>query len=109
VWNLLANAIKFTPKLGRVTIQLQRDGNGSATPDVEIIVTDTGQGISREFLPHVFERFLQADGSSTRAHGGLGLGLAIVRHVVEMHGGTVHADSPGEGCGATFTTRLPLR
>ena len=109
VWNLLANAIKFTPKQGRVMIQLQRDGNGATSPDVEIIVTDTGQGISREFLPHVFERFLQADGSSTRTHGGLGLGLAIARHVVEMHGGTVHADSPGEGCGATFTARLPLR
>jgi signal transduction histidine kinase len=110
IWNLLSNAIRFTPKEGRVTIQLRREKDCAAKiEDVEIIVSDTGQGISREFLPRVFERFLQADGSSTRAYGGLGLGLAIVRHVVEMHGGSVHADSGGEGSGATFTVRLPLR
>ena len=71
-------------------------------------MSDTGEGISSDFLPFIFDRFRQADGTSTRRHGGLGLGLAIVRHLVELHGGTVHADSPGEGCGATFTIRLPL-
>jgi CheY-like chemotaxis protein len=76
---------------------------------IEIIVTDTGAGVAPEFLPHVFDRFRQADGSTTRAHGGLGLGLAIVRHLVELHGGTVRADSHGEGQGATFTVKLPLR
>jgi len=113
VWNLLANAIKFTPKGGRVKVRLKQAGDGRpASPqsgkDVEVIVSDTGQGIKREFLPHVFERFRQADGSSTREHGGLGLGLALVRHLVEMHGGTVQADSSGPGQGATFTIRLPL-
>ena len=75
----------------------------------EIVVADTGQGISEEFLPHVFERFWQADVSTGRTHGGLGLGLAIVRHLIELHGGTVHAASAGKGKGATFTVRLPLR
>ena len=103
VWNLLSNAIKFTPKRGRVQVCLQRINS-----HVEIIVTDTGQGISAEFLPYVFERFRQADSSITRSFGGLGLGLAIVRQLVELHGGTVHADSPGEGQGATFTVKLPL-
>ncbi len=103
VWNLLSNAIKFTPKRGRIQVCLQRINS-----HVEIVVTDTGQGISAEFLPYVFERFRQADSSITRSFGGLGLGLAIVRQLVELHGGTVHADSPGEGQGATFTVQLPL-
>ncbi|MUL36016.1 hybrid sensor histidine kinase/response regulator [Gloeocapsopsis sp. AAB1 = 1H9] len=103
VWNLLSNGIKFTPKRGRVQVCLQRINS-----HVEIIVADTGQGISAEFLPYVFERFRQADSSITRSFGGLGLGLAIVRQLVELHGGTVHAESPGEGQGAAFTVKLPL-
>ena len=103
VWNLLSNAIKFTPDGGKVTISL--DGNES---EAQIIVSDTGRGISPEFLPYVFERFRQADGSSTRQHGGLGLGLAIVRHIVELHGGGIEVESPGENEGTTFTVRLPL-
>ena len=103
VWNLLSNAIKFTPKQGRVQVYLQRINS-----HVEIVVADTGQGISEEFLPYVFERFRQADSSITRTFGGLGLGLAIVRQLVELHGGTVDAESPGEGQGATFTLKLPL-
>ncbi len=103
VWNLLANAIKFTPAGGSVAIKLERDDRCA-----RIIVSDTGQGIHREFLPFVFDRFRQADSTSTRAHGGLGLGLAIVRHIVEMHGGTVNANSLGEGSGAVFTVALPL-
>ncbi|HXG64405.1 MAG TPA: ATP-binding protein [Blastocatellia bacterium] len=103
VSNLLTNAIKFTPKRGAITVRLDRAGD-----DARITVSDTGKGISREFLPHLFERFRQADSGSTRGHGGLGLGLAIVRHLVEMHGGTVAAESEGEGHGATFTVRLPL-
>lgn len=104
VSNLLSNAIKFTPSGGRVDIRLER-----ADPHVRISLTDTGKGISSEYLPYVFERFHQADGSSTRRHSGLGLGLSLVRNLVELHGGTVHAESPGEGCGATFTVNLPLR
>ena len=104
VWNLLANAIKFTPGKERVTVELRRsDGH------VEIVVTDTGMGIPRDFLPHVFDRFRQADSSAARAQGGLGLGLAIVRHLVEVHGGTVRAESDGEGKGARFTVRMPMR
>jgi PAS domain S-box-containing protein len=103
VWNLAANAVKFTGKGGRVQVHLQRAGSYA-----EIVVNDTGQGISAEFLPYVFDRFRQADATSTRRHGGLGLGLAIVRHLAEMHGGTVVASSPGEGMGATFTVKLPL-
>ncbi|HEV7859906.1 MAG TPA: ATP-binding protein [Pyrinomonadaceae bacterium] len=103
VWNLLSNSIKFTPSGGRVEVRLERAGS-----NVQIKVSDTGQGISQDFLPFIFDRFRQADGSSTRRHGGLGLGLAIVRHLVELHGGTVHVDSPGQGGGATFTIRLPL-
>lgn len=103
VWNLLSNAIKFTPKHGRVQIYLQRINS-----HIEIVVTDTGQGISTEFIPYVFERFRQADSSITRSFGGLGLGLAIVRQLVELHGGTVQAESPGEGQGATFTVKLPI-
>jgi len=103
VWNLLSNAVKFTGKGGRVQVALLR-----VNSRVEIVVSDTGQGISPEFLPHVFNRFSQADGSNTRAHSGLGLGLAIVRHITELHGGTVTADSDGQGHGATFTVKLPL-
>jgi PAS domain S-box-containing protein len=104
VWNLLSNAIKFTPKGGEVEI-----ATSQIDSHIEICVSDTGQGISPAFLPHVFDRFRQADGTSTRRHGGLGLGLAIVRHLVELHGGTVHVESPGEGKGSTFTVRLPVR
>ncbi len=104
VWNLLANALKFTPRDGKVVVSLTPcDGHA------QITVADSGQGIKPEFLPHVFERFRQADSSSTRAHGGLGLGLAIVRHLVELHGGTVGVESAGEGQGATFWVRLPLQ
>ncbi|HYH84090.1 MAG TPA: PAS domain S-box protein [Pyrinomonadaceae bacterium] len=103
VWNLLSNAIKFTGKGGRVQVRLERINSY-----IEIAVSDTGAGIKPEFLPHVFERFRQADMGTTRQHGGLGLGLAIVRHLVELHGGTVQADSPGEGKGATFIVKLPV-
>ena len=103
VWNLLSNAVKFTPKGGRIYIKLERSDS-----QARITVQDTGQGISPEFLPHVFDRFRQADSSMTRQHGGLGLGLAIVRHLVELHGGTVHATSEGVDRGATFTINLPL-
>ncbi|HXG65548.1 MAG TPA: ATP-binding protein [Blastocatellia bacterium] len=103
VWNLLSNAIKFTPKGGRVEVRLQR-----RDAEARITVSDTGQGISADFLPYVFDRFRQADASTTRKHGGLGLGLAIVRHLVDMHGGAIHAESAGEGQGATFTVSLPL-
>jgi PAS domain S-box-containing protein len=134
IWNLVSNAIKFTPNGGRVDVRVERvtakaygdkrsnGGEGSpvawsageegvhrrAIEYARITVSDTGEGISPEFLPHVFERFRQADGSTTRLHGGLGLGLAIVRHLVEIHGGTVQVDSPGQGQGATFTVNLPL-
>ncbi len=104
IWNLLSNAIKFTPRGGKVTLTLERQDS-----QVELRVTDTGRGISPSFLPHVFDRFRQEDGISTRTQGGLGLGLAIVRHLVELHGGVVSAFSEGEGKGATFTVRLPLR
>jgi signal transduction histidine kinase len=104
VWNLLANSVKFTPNEGRITVELV-EASGYA----EIHVTDTGIGIEANFLPHVFEKFRQADTSRTRPHGGLGLGLAIVRHLVESHGGTVHAHSLGEQQGTTFIVRLPLR
>jgi len=103
VWNLLTNAIKFTPKGGQVQVLLER-----VNSHVEISVIDTGQGIEPEFLPLVFDRFRQADASTTRQHGGLGLGLAIAKHLVEMHGGTVRAKSPGAGQGATFTVALPI-
>ncbi len=103
VWNLLSNAVKFTPKGGRVQIFVERRDSS-----VELTVADTGQGIPKDFAPHLFERFRQADGSTKRQHGGLGLGLAIVKHLVEMHGGTVAAFSEGEGRGATFRVRLPL-
>jgi len=104
IWNLLSNAIKFTPAGGRVGVRAQRRGS-----EVFITVTDTGEGIRRSALPFLFEPFRQADASTTRRHGGLGLGLAIVRQIVTAHGGSVRADSAGEGKGATFTVSLPLR
>ncbi|MDZ7959518.1 MAG: PAS domain S-box protein [Aulosira sp. DedQUE10] len=103
VWNLLSNAVKFSPKNEQIEIRLESQGS-----QVQLQVQDTGKGISPEFLPYVFDYFRQADGTSTRKFGGLGLGLAIVRHLVELHGGTVKAESPGEGQGATFTVTLPL-
>ncbi len=103
IWNLLTNAIKFTPKGGSVEVRLERIDS-----HLELIITDTGQGIEPAFLPHVFERFLQSDSSSTRRHGGLGLGLSIVRQLVELHGGTVMVLSEGVGMGATFKVTLPF-
>jgi nitrogen-specific signal transduction histidine kinase len=103
VWNLLTNAIKFTPKGGQVTVELRQLEQAA-----QMRVTDTGKGIQPQFLPHVFEYFRQEDGSTTRNFGGLGLGLAIVRQIVEMHGGTVWAESEGEHRGASFTVQLPL-
>jgi signal transduction histidine kinase/CheY-like chemotaxis protein len=103
VWNLLSNAVKFTNSGGRVCVKVSQGGGA-----VEVSVSDTGQGISKEFLPYVFDRFRQADSTTTRQHGGLGLGLAIARHLVEIHGGTIRAQSKGEDHGATFTIRLPL-
>ena len=103
IWNLLANAIKFTPEGGRVDVVI-----APSKDHMEVRVVDTGQGISPDFLPHVFERFRQADGATTRRDTGLGLGLAIVRELIELHGGTVHAASQGVGRGATFTVRLPI-
>jgi signal transduction histidine kinase/ActR/RegA family two-component response regulator len=103
LWNLLSNAIKFTPKEGRVQVLLER-----VNSHVEVSVTDTGMGIKADFLPFVFDRFQQGDASTTRRHGGLGLGLSIVKHLVELHGGSVHVHSPGENQGATFVVHLPL-
>ncbi len=103
VWNLLSNAVKFTPKDGRVQVRLER-----VNSHVEIVVSDTGKGIEAEFLPFVFDRFRQSDGSMTRRHGGLGLGLAIVRQLVELHGGIVSVESAGDAQGAAFTVNLPL-
>jgi CheY-like chemotaxis protein len=103
LWNLLSNAVKFTPKSGRVQVRMAR-----VESSVEITVSDTGQGISPDFLPYVFERFRQADNTITRRHAGLGLGLAISKHLVELHGGTIRAVSPGEGEGASFIIRLPV-
>jgi PAS domain S-box-containing protein len=102
-WNLLSNALKFTGNDGVITVTLRR-----ADESVEFEITDTGVGIRRDVLPFIFDRFRQADSSTTRTHGGLGLGLAIVRHIVELHGGTVRAASAGEGTGATFTINLPV-
>ena len=103
MWNLLSNAVKFTPKAGRVQVQLQR-----VNSQVQIAVSDSGVGIAADFLPYVFDRFRQGDSSTTRTRGGLGLGLALVKSLVELHGGTVAADSPGEARGATFVVKLPL-
>lgn len=103
IWNLLSNAVKFTPHGGKICIRVEQDG-----ADVRVTVKDTGQGIETEFLPRVFDRFLQADSSTTRSFGGLGLGLAIVRHLVELHGGTVSAQSEGLNKGATFSATFPL-
>lgn len=103
VWNLLMNAVKFTPRGGRVQVHLQR-----VNSHVEVVVSDTGEGIPPDVLPFVFDRFRQADSSSTRAHSGLGLGLALVKHLVELHGGSVAAQSPGPGQGATFIMKLPV-
>jgi signal transduction histidine kinase/CheY-like chemotaxis protein len=102
-WNLLSNAVKFTPDGGEVRVRLARDG-----ARVRLTVGDTGKGIPAEFLPHVFDRFRQADSATTRAYGGLGLGLAIVRHLAELHGGAVQAESEGEGRGSTFSVTFPL-
>ena len=102
-WNLVSNAVKFTQKGGRVTIRLERDGNTA-----RLSVKDDGEGIEADFLPYVFDRFRQAQGSTTRRYGGLGLGLAVVRHLTEAHGGTVTASSDGRGKGATFIVSLPI-
>jgi len=102
-WNLLSNAVKFTKRGGRVQLRLQR-----VNSHVEVTVSDTGIGIREDFLPHLFERFRQGDSTTTRAHGGLGLGLAIARRIVELHGGRIHAFSPGEGQGSTFRVELPV-
>jgi signal transduction histidine kinase len=101
-WNLLSNAVKFTPKNGRVRVSVQ-----SAGSQVEVAVSDTGLGIDAIFLPHVFKRFSQGDSSSTRSARGLGLGLAIARQLVELHGGSIQAESPGAGQGSTFTVKFP--
>jgi PAS domain S-box-containing protein len=103
IWNLLSNAVKFTPAGGQVAVHLER-----AEGQFKLTVRDTGQGITPDFLPHIFERFRQAESPSTRTHGGLGLGLSIVRELIELHGGTVSVESPGEGQGATFTVKLPI-
>jgi CheY-like chemotaxis protein len=103
VWNLLSNAVKFTPAQGHIDI-----GLSYANAMAHITVKDNGKGIAPTFLPYIFEYFRQADNSTTRTFGGLGLGLAIARQIVDLHGGTIQADSPGEGLGATFTVSLPL-
>jgi CheY-like chemotaxis protein len=104
IWNLLSNAIKYTPSGGRVRVLLEHTAY-----KLEVSVNDTGEGIDPSFLPHVFERFRQSDGSTTRRHGGLGLGLAITQHLVELHGGTICAASEGRGRGSTFSVSLPLQ
>jgi signal transduction histidine kinase len=103
VWNIVANAVKFTSRGGRIDVVLRR-----ADSYAEVVVTDSGEGISPDVLPHVFQEFWQEDNSSTRAHQGLGLGLTLVKHLVELHGGHVRAESAGKGRGATFTVALPL-
>ena len=103
IWNLLSNAIKFTSTGGHVTIALRH-----VNSNVEIAVSDSGSGISNDFLPFVFDRFRQADSTTTRQHGGLGLGLAIARHLIEIHGGSIRAESEGENQGSRFTIVLPL-
>src|SRR5207244_6063999 len=103
VWNLLSNAVKFTPSGGQVHVGLER-----VNSQAEIVVSDTGRGIRADFLPHVFERFRQADSRFAWEYGGIGLGLAISRHIVELHGGTIQAASDGGGEGATFRVTLPV-
>ena len=103
VWNLLSNAVKFTPRRGRVQVEVRQ-----ADAEVQLTVSDTGEGIASDVLPYVFDRFRQGDSGSTRRYGGLGIGLSLVRHLVELHGGTVRAESPGIGQGATFTVQLPV-
>jgi len=103
IWNVLSNAIKFTPREGHIDLTLKQDGSTA-----EISINDSGVGIEPDLLPHIFERFRQGDGSSHRVFGGLGLGLAIVRQLMELHGGTVRAESAGTGCGSTFTLRFPI-
>src|SRR5207244_11530944 len=102
-WNLFSNGVKCTPESGRIRVQVREQDFG-----VKVSVIDSGVGITPEFLPYIFDRFSQADGSTTRAHGGLGLGLAIVRHLVELHHGRVEVESEGEDRGATFTVKLPI-
>ena len=102
-WNLLSNAVKFTPKGGRVQVELKR-----VDSHLEVSVTDNGEGIEPAFLPHVFDRFRQADATTSRAHGGLGLGLAIVRQLVELHGGTISVRSAGRNSGSSFIVSLPM-
>ena len=104
VWNLLTNAIKFTPREGKVQLTLEQVGSS-----LKLSVADNGEGISAEFLPHVFERFRQADGSASRNYGGLGLGLSIVKTLIEMHGGRVSVESRGKGHGSTFILMFPVR
>ena len=101
IWNLVSNAVRFTPRDGLVQVRLHHVGS-----DLEIVVSDSGAGIAPEFLPHVFERFRQADSRLSREYGGLGLGLAISRELIELHGGTIRAESEGTGRGATFSVRL---
>lgn len=103
VWNILSNAVKFTPRGGNIDVRV-----GQNESHVDVVVRDTGIGFPASFRPHIFERFRQAESGTTRLHGGLGLGLAIARHIVEMHGGTIEAASGGDGKGATFTVSLPL-
>jgi signal transduction histidine kinase len=103
VWNLLSNAVKFTPEGGRVGVRVERVGASA-----QLTVSDTGRGLNADLLPHVFERFRQGESAGAGRCQGLGLGLSIVRHLVEAHGGTVEAESPGEGRGATFRVHLPL-
>jgi len=102
-WNLLSNAVKFTPERGRIEVHLE-----ITESHAQVVVRDTGRGIDPEFLPYVFERFRQGNGSDAKRQGGLGLGLSIARHLVELHGGTIRAESSGRGRGATFTVELPL-
>ena len=102
-WNLLTNAIKFTPKGGALHVELRREES-----ELELIVRDTGVGIAHEFLPHVFDPFRQSDSSTSRVHGGLGIGLSITKHLVDLHGGSIEVQSPGLGQGATFIVRLPI-
>jgi CheY-like chemotaxis protein len=104
IWNLLSNAVKFTDPGGSILVAIRQEGSS-----VILTVADTGRGIEPEFLPYVFDRFQQADGSTTRRFGGLGLGLALVRHIVELHGGSVAVESAGPGTGATFSITLPIR